>query len=223
MNESVIHLYPTHDPIGSYAGVKLDIPDKSDPLRPRASPQAPPTPVHELPRPTELPLEPSPPSGRRGFASKRVGSRLPRVPAKQPKSWATVGGQGQGIGCAVEVRARPELFRVVGRIDKGFETTGLEPWTYLLSPAASVLAFWGVFGRENSDTSGVAHATPCQQRLHYQHYSPRLLPIPPTHKLNGSSLGRPDVDLIGGSPHLAGFDIVLRRPHNPRRQPRLDA
>eukprot|EP00964_Phaeocystis_antarctica_P023292 scaffold13037_cov63-Phaeocystis_antarctica.AAC.1 len=61
------------------------------PLRPRASPQAPPTPVHELPRPTELPLEPSPPSGRRGFASKWVGSRLPRVPAKQPKSWATVG------------------------------------------------------------------------------------------------------------------------------------
>jgi len=32
-----------------------------------------------------------------------------------------------------------------------------------------------------------------QQRLHY---SPRLLPIPPTYKLNGSSLGRPDVDLI---------------------------
>ena len=32
-----------------------------------------------------------------------------------------------------------------------------------------------------------------QQRLHY---SPRLLPIPPTHKLNGSSLGRPDVDLM---------------------------
>ena len=61
------------------------------PLRPRASPQAPPTPVHELPRPTELPLEPSPPSGRRGFASKRVGSRLLRGPAKQPKSMATVG------------------------------------------------------------------------------------------------------------------------------------
>ena len=32
-----------------------------------------------------------------------------------------------------------------------------------------------------------------QQRLHYL---PRLLPIPPTYKLNGSSFGRPDVDLI---------------------------
>ena len=32
-----------------------------------------------------------------------------------------------------------------------------------------------------------------QQRLHY---SPRLLPIPPTYKLNGSSFGRPDVDLM---------------------------
>ena len=43
------------------------------PLRPRASPQAPLTPVHELPRPTELSLEPSLPSGRRGFASKPLG------------------------------------------------------------------------------------------------------------------------------------------------------
>ena len=33
------------------------------------------------------------------------------------------------MGCAVEVRDRPELFRVVERIDKGFETIGLEPWT----------------------------------------------------------------------------------------------
>ena len=32
-----------------------------------------------------------------------------------------------------------------------------------------------------------------QQRLHY---SPLLLPIPPTYKLNGSSFGRPDVDLM---------------------------
>ena len=32
-----------------------------------------------------------------------------------------------------------------------------------------------------------------QQRLRY---SPRLLPIPSTYKLNGSSLGRPDVDLF---------------------------
>ena len=54
--------------------------------------------------------------------------------------------QAQGIGCAVEVRDRPELFRVVVRIDKGFETTGLEPWTYLLSPGTVdfCLAFFGV-------------------------------------------------------------------------------
>ena len=32
-----------------------------------------------------------------------------------------------------------------------------------------------------------------QQRLYY---SPRLLPIPSTYKLNGSSFGRPDVDLM---------------------------
>ena len=38
MNESVIHLYTTHDPIGSYAGVWLDIPDKSDPLHGVAPP-----------------------------------------------------------------------------------------------------------------------------------------------------------------------------------------
>ena len=36
--------------------------------------------------------------------------------------------------CAVEVRDRPELFRVVVRIDRGFETTGVEPWTHLPSP-----------------------------------------------------------------------------------------
>jgi len=38
MNESVIHLYTTHDPIGSYAGVWLDIPDKSDQLHGVAPP-----------------------------------------------------------------------------------------------------------------------------------------------------------------------------------------
>ena len=38
MNESVIHLHTTHDPIGSYAGVWLDIPDKSDPLHGVAPP-----------------------------------------------------------------------------------------------------------------------------------------------------------------------------------------
>ena len=66
------------------------------PLRPRASPQAPPTPAHELPQPTELPIEPSSPSGRRGFASTRVGPRLLRGPARQPKSMATVGNFFRG-------------------------------------------------------------------------------------------------------------------------------
>ena len=32
-----------------------------------------------------------------------------------------------GIGCAVELRDRPELLRVVVRIDTGFKTTGIEP------------------------------------------------------------------------------------------------
>ena len=53
------------------------------PLRPaRASPQAPPTPVHESPRPTEVPLKPPAPAWPRGFASKRVGSRLLRGPER---------------------------------------------------------------------------------------------------------------------------------------------
>eukprot|EP00964_Phaeocystis_antarctica_P087753 scaffold55763_cov75-Phaeocystis_antarctica.AAC.4 len=33
MDESVIHLYTTHDPTGSYSGVWLDIPHKSTPLQ----------------------------------------------------------------------------------------------------------------------------------------------------------------------------------------------
>ena len=52
------------------------------PLRPRASPQAPPTPVHESPRPTEVPLKPPAPAWPRGFASKRVGARLLRRPER---------------------------------------------------------------------------------------------------------------------------------------------
>ena len=98
MNESVIHLYTTPDPIGSYAGVWLDIPDNSDPLHSVA------------PR----------------FKTIEVTTHFTASEGEE--------GQGQGTGCAVEVRDCPELFRVVGRIDKGFETTGLEPWTYLLSP-----------------------------------------------------------------------------------------
>ena len=103
---------------------------------------------------------------------------------------ASEGGAGSGnCGCAVEVRDRPELFKVVVRIDTGFETTGLEPWTYLLRPGTVDLC--GFFGVKTVALQGLL--TLPQQRLHY---SPRLLPIPPTYKLNGSSLGRPDVDLI---------------------------
>eukprot|EP00964_Phaeocystis_antarctica_P033825 scaffold19193_cov62-Phaeocystis_antarctica.AAC.3 len=102
---------------------------------------------------------------------------LPRLNSVKTSIFtASEGGWGRasGIGCAVEVRDGPELFRVVVRIGRGFETTGIEPWTYLLSPGRLVLKL-------------------PQQRLHY---SPRLLPIPPTYKLNGSSFGRPDVDLM---------------------------
>ena len=119
---------------------------------------------------------------------------LPRLNSVETSIFtASEGGWGRasGIGCAVEVRDRPELFRVVVRIDRGFETTGIEPWTCLLSPAQGrflpVLAFFGV----KSVTLQVVLTLP-QQRLHY---SPRLLPIPPTYKLNGPSFGRPDVDL----------------------------
>ena len=108
MNESVIHLYTTPDPIGSYAGVWLDIPDNSDPLHSVA------------PR----------------FKTIEVTTHFTASEGEE--------GQGQGTGCAVEVRDCPELFRVVGRIDKRFETTGLEPWTYLLSPGS---VDFGVFGR----------------------------------------------------------------------------
>ena len=47
-----------------------------------------------------------------------------------------------------------------------------------------------------------------QQRLHY---SPRLLPIPPTYKLNGSSFGRPDVNLMFAK---WAFNNVHRAVHN---------
>ena len=84
MHESVIHLYTTRDPIGSYAGVWLDTPEKSDPL-------------HGVLR----------------------GAPLQNYLEIHPFFTASE-GQGQGIGCAVEVRDRPELFKVVVRIDKGF-------------------------------------------------------------------------------------------------------
>ena len=49
-----------------------------------------------------------------------------------------------------------------------------------------------------------------QQRLHYL---PRLLPIPPTYKLNGSSFGRPDVDLMFAK---WAFNNVAQASENPR-------
>ncbi len=98
----------------------------------------------------------------------------------------------QELECAVEVRDRPELFRVVVRIDRGFETTGVEPWTYLPSPGRGrFLPFLAFFGVKPVALQMVLTLRP-QQMLHY---SPRLLSIPPTYKLNGSSFGRPDVDL----------------------------
>ena len=59
------------------------------------------------------------------------------------------------------------------------------------SRQGSILAVFGFFG-VNPVALQVVLTLP-QQRLHYL---PRLLPIPPTYKLNGSSFGRPDVDLI---------------------------
>ena len=59
------------------------------------------------------------------------------------------------------------------------------------SRQGSILAVFGFFGVKPVALQVVL--TLPQQRLHYL---PRLLPIPPTYKLNGSSFGRPDVDLI---------------------------
>eukprot|EP00964_Phaeocystis_antarctica_P004404 scaffold2382_cov51-Phaeocystis_antarctica.AAC.2 len=53
-------------------------------------------------------------------------------------------GRASGIGCAVEVRDRPELFRVVVRIDRGFQAAGIEPWTYLLSAGRAVSPMSGL-------------------------------------------------------------------------------
>ena len=75
---------------------------------------------------------------------------LPRLNSVKTSIFRASGGgwgRASGIGCAVEVRDRPELFRVVVRIDKGFETTGLEPWTYLLTPGRVdfFCVFWRIF------------------------------------------------------------------------------
>ena len=116
--------------------------------------------------------------------------------ASQPlkMTQASEGGWGRAssIGCEVEVRDRPELFRVVVRIDRGFErpVSNLGP-TFQVPAGVDSCRFW-LFWRKSSGTLQVVLTLP-QQRLHYL---PRILPIPPTYKLNGSSFGRPDVDLI---------------------------
>ena len=48
--------------------------------------------------------------------------------------WEGGWGEVPIIRCDVEVRVRPKLFRLVVRMDGGFKTTGLGPWTYLLDP-----------------------------------------------------------------------------------------
>ena len=69
------------------------------------------------------------------------------------------------------------------------------------------MPFSGIFWRKTVALQVVL--TLPQQRLHY---SPRLLPIPPTYKLNGSSFGRPDVDLMFAK---WAFNNV---PHPPKRR-----
>ena len=57
--------------------------------------------------------------------------------------WEGGWGEVPIIRCDVEVRVRPKLFRLVVRMDEGFKTTGLGPWTYLLSPGmVDSGAFW---------------------------------------------------------------------------------
>ena len=51
---------------------------------------------------------------------------------KSSHFWRLGGRLGRGPGiirCDVEVRVRPKLFRIVIRMDGGFKTTGLGPWT----------------------------------------------------------------------------------------------
>eukprot|EP00964_Phaeocystis_antarctica_P021876 scaffold12159_cov58-Phaeocystis_antarctica.AAC.2 len=112
---------------------------------------------------------------RRGYDALILTFRwfYPRLnPVKTSIFTASEGGWGRasGIGCAVEVGDRPELFRVVVRIDRGFETSVALQMVLTLP----------------------------EQRLHY---SPRLLPIPPTYELHGSSFGRP----VAGARAAAGM------------------
>ena len=55
-------------------------------------------------------------------------------------------------------------------------------------------------------TAEPVHTRGAAQQLCSQPQLSSLLPIPPTHKLNGSSLGRPDVDLMFAK---WAFNIVI--------------
>ena len=80
------------------------------------------------------------------------------------------------IQCDVEVRVRPKLFRLVVRMDGGFKTTGLGPWTYLLSPS---MGDSGAFWHKTSGTSDDAYAAPTEASL-----LESGVPNTPTHPLN---------------------------------------
>ena len=92
--------------------------------------------------------------------------------------WRLGGAWGEVpiIRCDVEVRVRPKLFRLVVRMDGGFKTTGLGPWTYLLSPS---IVDSGAFGHKTSGTSDDAYAAPTEASL-----LESGVPNTPTHPLN---------------------------------------
>ena len=90
--------------------------------------------------------------------------------------WEGVWGEVPVIRCDVEVRVRPKLFRIVIRMDGGFKTTGLGPWTYLPSPdMVDSAAFW----HKTSGTSDDAYAAPTEASL-----LESGVPNTPTHPLN---------------------------------------
>ena len=63
----------------------------------------------------------------------------------------------------IEVRDRPKLFRVVVRMDGGFETTGVEPLTCLVGPVT--VDFVSLFGGFSVGLQVMP--TRLQQRPHY--------------------------------------------------------
>ena len=90
--------------------------------------------------------------------------------------WEGVWGEVPVIRCDVEVRVRPKLFRIVIRMDGGFKTTGLGPWTYLPSPD---MVDSGAFWHKTSGTSDDAYAAPTEASL-----LESGVPNTPTHALN---------------------------------------